>query len=82
MPKSSERRSLRDTMGAALRRMRGPLPEVSEVPWSEWEDTVSAWDAAKAVPAPAPQAQAVTVTDSDWGAWLAALKPRRKGKSK
>jgi hypothetical protein len=65
-------------MGAALRRMRGPLPEVSEVPWSEWEDTVSALDGAETASAPAAQAQAVTVTDSDWATWLAALKPRRK----
>jgi hypothetical protein len=76
MPSSLERRSLRDTVGAALRRMRGPLPEVSEVPWSEWEDTVSALDAAESEPA--AQAHAVTVTDSDWATWLAALKPRRK----
>jgi hypothetical protein len=76
MRNSSERPSLRAIAGAALRRMRGPLPEVSEVPWSEWEDTVSALDAAESEPA--AKAHAVTVTDSDWATWLAALKPRRK----
>jgi hypothetical protein len=76
MRKSTEPRSLRASVGAALRRMRGPLPEVSEVPWSEWEDTVSALDAADSG-SPAT-AEAVTVTDSDWATWLAALKPRRK----
>jgi hypothetical protein len=76
MRNSSERRSLRASVSAALRRMRGPLPEVSEVPWSEWEDTVSALDAAET--GPAAQAQAVTVTDSDWATWLAASKRSRK----
>lgn len=80
MPNRSERPSLRALAGAALRRMRGPLPEVSEVPWSEWEDTVSALDALDR--APAAQADDVTVTDSDWATWLAVSKPRRKVKSK
>jgi hypothetical protein len=76
MTKSSARQFLRASVATALRRMRGPLPEVSEVPWSEWEDTVNAWDAADT--GPATEAPAVTVTDSDWATWIATVKATRK----
>lgn len=33
---------------------RGPLPEVSEVDWSEWESCVSAWQGPAPSPAAAP----------------------------
>lgn len=77
MTKLSARQFLRTSVASALRRMRGPLPEVSEVPWSEWEDTVAASEPPDTGPA-SEHAGAVTVTDSDWATWVATLRANRR----
>ena len=44
-------------VAAAMRRMReGPLPEVREVDWSEWEQSVAAWEDLAMQPPEAPAA--------------------------
>jgi hypothetical protein len=67
-------------VAAALRRMReGPLPEVSEVDWSEWEQSVAAWDDS-ATKQPHPPATAASskerargsvpdAVEADWTVW-------------
>lgn len=69
------------TLAAALRRMRtGPLPEVREVDWSEWEQSVAAWEDSVTKPAEAPVPggkrrehtiadNAPDVSETDWATW-------------
>jgi hypothetical protein len=65
-------------LGTALRRMReGPLPEVREVDWSEWEHSVAAWDDSQSKAADAARAPGAKrligalpeVIESDWSVW-------------
>lgn len=86
------------TVAAALRRMReGPLPEVREVDWSEWEQSVAAWEdstmkqpevaAAPVPPAGGQQRVPALVPDAverDWAVWeesVQAIQRARRGRS-
>jgi hypothetical protein len=80
---------------AALRRTRGgPLPEVSEVDWSEWEQSVAAWDDSHAPEASAdaagrqqrPERKAAAalpeVSESSWAAWEDSVRAIDKARKK